>query len=124
MGVLSQLDELREKVGSTKLFFKGFPLTCPIIFRRTPSVIQKRMPSYILHNEYLQTIFRFLQTNPECIKFRENSLKTYYLRDFEPLADYNLEFIFRQLPTLYGAIENERIAAVSTCHASHVCLGI
>jgi hypothetical protein len=32
---------------------------------------------------------------------------------FDPIKDFNIEFIFRQLPTVFQVIDNEKIGSVS-----------
>lgn len=60
-----------------------------------------------------------MDTYPETAKFKEKFESHFYMTVFDPIKDYNIEFIFRQLMTTFKVIENEKIASVSA-----YCCGI
>lgn len=65
-------------------------------------------------NQYMRTLITFMDTYPETAKFKEKFESHFYMTTFDPIKDYNIEFIFRQLMTTFKVIENEKIAAVSS----------
>ena len=64
-------------------------------------------------NQYMRTLIKFMDTYPETAKFKEKFESHFYMSEFDPIKDYNIEFIFRQLMTTFKVIENEKIASVS-----------
>lgn len=61
----------------------------------------------------LETMSNFLDSNADTSRFRVKLEESYYFREFDSEKDYNLEFIFRQLPTIFNVAESERIGSVS-----------
>jgi dimeric dUTPase (all-alpha-NTP-PPase superfamily) len=67
----------------------------------------------ILNNKLLTSISTFTDTYVDCVKFYEKVKLQYYMSKFDPIKDFNIEFIFRQLPTVFQVIDNEKIGSVS-----------
>ena len=65
-------------------------------------------------NQYMSTLIKFMDSYPETAKFKEKFESHFYMTTFDPIKDYNIEFIFRQLMTTFKVIENEKIASVSS----------
>ena len=62
----------------------------------------------------LETLHDFLESNADAVRFREKLEESYYFREFDTEKDFNLDFIFRQLPTIFNVSDSERIGMVST----------
>lgn len=55
----------------------------------------------------------FMKQNGDCIKLSEKIKTHYFMATFDPVDDYNLEYIFRENLHVFGVLENERISSVS-----------
>jgi hypothetical protein len=55
----------------------------------------------------------FMKQNNDCIKLSEKIKAHYFMATFDPVQDYNLEYIFRENLHVFGVHENERIGSVS-----------
>ncbi|KAI7864646.1 hypothetical protein BDF14DRAFT_1987237 [Spinellus fusiger] len=62
-------------------------------------------------NEYLNSLDSFLEQYSDCVKFYEKIKTQFYLTEFDGVKDFNVEFIFRQLMTIFEVIDNEKIAS-------------
>lgn len=58
----------------------------------------------------------------ETIKYWDKVKSQFYIMDFDPVKDYNIEFIFRQMMTVFGVVDNEKIGSVSVAENSRVVL--
>lgn len=67
----------------------------------------------------METLCNFIESNGDIARFRAKLEESYYFREFDSDKDFNLEFIFRQLPTVFNVSESERIGSVSR----FVCAG-
>ena len=73
-------------------------------------------------NRIMASLIKFMDQYVDTIKFTEKIKSNFYMTEFDPLADYNLEFIFRQILSIFDVLENEKIASVSTiCLYLFVC---
>lgn len=88
--------------------------------RNWKSCIEHGYGKQLEENRYLQSIGRFMETYVDCIKFYDKIQTQFYMTKFDPIQDYNVEFIFRQMMTEFGVIENERIGSVSNKTPTHV----
>ncbi|KAI7894857.1 uncharacterized protein EV154DRAFT_599678 [Mucor mucedo] len=79
--------------------------------RNWKSCIQHGYGKQLEENRYLQSIGRFMETYVDCIKFYDKIQTQFYMTKFDPIQDFNIEFIFRQMMTEFGVIENERIGS-------------
>jgi hypothetical protein len=61
----------------------------------------------------METLCSFLETNADAVKFRGKLEESYFYGNFDPKLDYNIDFIFRQMPTIFNVAESERIGSVS-----------
>ncbi|KAI9277942.1 hypothetical protein BC943DRAFT_298425 [Umbelopsis sp. AD052] len=57
----------------------------------------------------LETLHDFLESNADTVRFREKLEESYYFREFDAEKDFNLDFIFRQVPTIFNVSDSERI---------------
>lgn len=64
------------------------------------------------NNKYLDCIGNFMKTYIDCIKFFEKIKSQFYMSRFDPVQDFNIEFIFRQMMTEFQVIDNEKIGSV------------
>ncbi|KAI8384828.1 uncharacterized protein BYT42DRAFT_563768 [Radiomyces spectabilis] len=80
-------------------------------YRNWESCKQRGLSNQVESNKYLSTVNNFMQHHTDCLKAFEKIRMQFYLTDFDPLKDYNVEFIFRQLMTVFGVIDNEKIAS-------------
>ncbi|KAG2185439.1 hypothetical protein INT44_002230, partial [Umbelopsis vinacea] len=62
----------------------------------------------------LETLHDFLESNADTVRFREKLEESYYFREFDAEKDFNLDFIFRQVPTIFNVSDSERIGMVSS----------
>ncbi|KAI8074159.1 hypothetical protein BC940DRAFT_290184 [Gongronella butleri] len=62
-------------------------------------------------NTIVHNLNRFLALHSDYTKMKDKVQDQYYLSQFDPLLDYNLEFIFREFPHTYNIAENERIGS-------------
>ncbi|ORE02050.1 hypothetical protein BCV72DRAFT_252709 [Rhizopus microsporus var. microsporus] len=51
------------------------------------------------NNRYLDSIGNFMETYVDCIKFFDKIQAQFYMARFDPIQDFNVEFIFRQMMT-------------------------
>ena len=75
----------------------------------------------------MASLIKFMDQYVDTIKFTEKIKSNFYMTEFDPLADYNLEFIFRQILSIFDVLENEKIASVSSIClylSVHVCLSV
>ncbi|KAG1589375.1 hypothetical protein G6F48_004655 [Rhizopus delemar] len=63
------------------------------------------------NNKYLDCIGNFMKTYIDCIKFFEKIKSQFYMSRFDPVQDFNIEFIFRQMMTEFQVIDNEKIGS-------------
>ncbi|KAF7728535.1 Tar (HIV-1) RNA binding protein 1 [Apophysomyces ossiformis] len=62
-------------------------------------------------NQYLCSFVSFFEHYPDCVKVFEKIKTNFYMTEFDPIADYNIEFIFRQMMSAFDVIDNEKIAS-------------
>lgn len=62
----------------------------------------------------MASLISFVEQYADSIKFTEKIQSQFYLTKFDPIQDYNIEFIFRQMMTIFGVIDNEKISSVSS----------
>ncbi|GAA5797284.1 hypothetical protein HPULCUR_002665 [Helicostylum pulchrum] len=79
--------------------------------RNWKSCISRGYGKKLEENKYLQSIGRFMDTYVDCIKFFDKIQSQFYMSKFDPIQDFNIEFIFRQMMTEFQVIENERIGS-------------
>ncbi|KAH8553159.1 hypothetical protein BGW37DRAFT_488649 [Umbelopsis sp. PMI_123] len=63
----------------------------------------------VANQRTLETLYDFLESNSDTVRFREKLEESYYFSEFDTEKDFNLDFIFRQLPTVFNISESERI---------------
>ncbi|RCH82928.1 Tar (HIV-1) RNA binding protein 1 [Rhizopus azygosporus] len=63
------------------------------------------------NNRYLDSIGNFMETYVDCIKFFDKIQAQFYMARFDPIQDFNVEFIFRQMMTEFQVIDNEKIGS-------------
>lgn len=68
------------------------------------------------NNKYLDSIGNFMETYVDCIKFFDKIQAQFYMARFDPIQDFNVEFIFRQMMTEFQVIDNEKIGSVRVYH--------
>lgn len=81
--------------------------------RNWKSCIERGFGKKLEENKYLQSIGHFMQTYVDCIKFFDKIQAQFYMSKFDPIKDFNVEFIFRQMMTDFQVIDNEKIGSVS-----------
>ena len=81
--------------------------------RNWKSCIDRGCGQDLEKNVYLQSIHHFMENHLDCVKFLDKISQHFYMAKFDPLLDYNVEFIFRQMMTEFQVIDNERIGSVS-----------
>ncbi|KAL1922522.1 uncharacterized protein VTP21DRAFT_10061 [Calcarisporiella thermophila] len=59
---------------------------------------------------HLHSVIQFFETNVDLIRFREKTELSYFHNGLDPIADFNLEFVFHYLPALFEVTKNERIS--------------
>ncbi|KAI8359079.1 hypothetical protein EDC96DRAFT_545587 [Choanephora cucurbitarum] len=64
-------------------------------------------------DKYIQSMNAFMDSYVDCIKYWDKLQQQFYMTKFDPVADYNIEFIFRQMLAEFDVIENERIGSKS-----------
>ena len=64
----------------------------------------------------METLCEFLETNADAVRFRAKLEESHYFREFDTEQDFNLDFIFRQMPTIFNVAESERIGSVGTSY--------
>ncbi|ORX62740.1 hypothetical protein DM01DRAFT_1403192 [Hesseltinella vesiculosa] len=62
-------------------------------------------------NPIVQGINRFAQVHPDYVKMKDRMQEQYYLAHFDPVKDFNLEFIFREFLHVFSIAHNERIGS-------------
>ncbi|KAI9494149.1 hypothetical protein BDB00DRAFT_928434 [Zychaea mexicana] len=62
-------------------------------------------------NRYMASLVTFMEQYVDTINFAEKIKSNFYMTEFNPLEDYNLEFIFRQMMSVFDVLENEKIAS-------------
>ncbi|KAI9323060.1 hypothetical protein BX666DRAFT_2016546 [Dichotomocladium elegans] len=62
-------------------------------------------------NQYMVSLIRFMENYSETSKFKDKFESQFYMTEFDPIEDFNIEFIFRQLMSVFGVIDNEKIAS-------------
>ncbi|CAO3617655.1 unnamed protein product [Cunninghamella echinulata] len=62
-------------------------------------------------NPYLQAINNYMIQSPDCKKMFDKIRTHYYMTTFDPVDDYNLEFIFRENLHIFDVAEDERIGS-------------
>lgn len=65
------------------------------------------------NNKYIQSIRTFMETYVDCIKFFDKIQTSFYMTHFDPIQDFNIEFIFRQMMSEFQVIDNEKIGSKS-----------
>ncbi|KAI9478551.1 MAG: hypothetical protein EXX96DRAFT_571334 [Benjaminiella poitrasii] len=60
---------------------------------------------------YITSILKFMETYSDCKKFFDKIDAHFYMSRFDPLEDFNVEFIFRQMMSEFDVISNEKIAS-------------
>ncbi|KAI7902965.1 uncharacterized protein BX663DRAFT_551827 [Cokeromyces recurvatus] len=63
------------------------------------------------HDPYIASILKFMETYSDCKKFFDKIDAHFYMSRFDPLQDFNIEFIFRQMMTEFDMIHNEKIGS-------------
>ncbi|KAI8096188.1 uncharacterized protein BX664DRAFT_323334 [Halteromyces radiatus] len=64
-------------------------------------------------NPYVPAMTGFIQQNGDCKKMADKIKSQYYLARFDPVQDYNIEYIFRENLHVFDILENERIGSKS-----------
>ncbi|CAO3587682.1 unnamed protein product [Absidia cylindrospora] len=74
------------------------------------------------NNPYALMMSSFMKRNADCKKVAEKIKSQYFLTTFDPIEDYNIEYIFRENLHVFGVTENERIGSKSfvRVNSSHV----
>ncbi|KAG0167145.1 Tar (HIV-1) RNA binding protein 1 [Apophysomyces sp. BC1034] len=62
-------------------------------------------------NPHLCSLVSFMERYPDITKAFEKIKSQFFMTEFDPIADFNIEFIFRQMMTLFDVIDNEKIAS-------------
>lgn len=81
--------------------------------RNWKSSMERGCGKELEENKYLQAISNFMNNHVDCVKFLDKIEKHFYMSKFDPIQDFNIEFIFRQMMTEFQVIDNERIGSVS-----------
>ncbi|CAO3698396.1 unnamed protein product [Rhizopus stolonifer] len=63
------------------------------------------------NNKYLDAMGKFMEIYVDCIKFFDKIKSQFYMSRFDPVQDFNVEFIFRQMMTEFQVIDNEKIGS-------------
>ncbi|ORZ16603.1 hypothetical protein BCR42DRAFT_415426 [Absidia repens] len=65
------------------------------------------------NNPYALMMSSFMKRHGDCKKVTEKIKSQYFLTTFDPIEDYNIEYIFRENLHVFGVAENERIGSKS-----------
>ncbi|CEP13385.1 hypothetical protein [Parasitella parasitica] len=79
--------------------------------RNYKSCIARGFGQQLEDNKYLKSIGNFMETYADCIKFFDKIQAQFYMSKFDPVQDFNVEFIFRQMMTEFQVIDNEKIGS-------------
>lgn len=79
--------------------------------RNWKSCIDRGCGKELEGNKYLQSINHFMNNHVDCVKFLDKISNIFYMSKFDPMQDFNVEFIFRQMMTEFQVIDNERIGS-------------
>ncbi|EPB84910.1 hypothetical protein HMPREF1544_08345 [Mucor circinelloides 1006PhL] len=79
--------------------------------RNYNSCIARGYGQQLEDNKYLKSLGTFMETYTDCIKFFDKIQNQFYMSKFDPIQDYNVEFIFRQMMTEFQVIDNEKIGS-------------
>ncbi|KAI8643710.1 hypothetical protein BD408DRAFT_341945 [Parasitella parasitica] len=79
--------------------------------RNYKSCIARGFGQQLEDNKYLKSIGAFMETYTDCIKFFDKIQAQFYMFKFDPVQDFNVEFIFRQMMTEFQVIDNEKIGS-------------
>lgn len=79
--------------------------------RNYKSCIARGYGQQLEDNKYLKTLGTFMETYTDCIKFFDKIQAQFYMSKFDPIQDFNVEFIFRQMMSEFQVIENEKIGS-------------
>ncbi|KAI9019565.1 hypothetical protein CLU79DRAFT_888618 [Phycomyces nitens] len=74
---------------------------------------KRKLNKDIEENDYLNSLNTFLTQYSDCVKFYDKIKSQFYLTEFDPIKDFNIEFIFRQMMTIFEVIDNEKIGSRS-----------
>ncbi|KAI8138427.1 hypothetical protein BJV82DRAFT_631498 [Fennellomyces sp. T-0311] len=80
-------------------------------FRSLNACRKRGLNPDIEKNRYMATLIKFMDQYVETIKFAEKISAQFYMTEFDINQDYNLEFIFRQMMSVFDVIENEKLAS-------------
>jgi tRNA guanosine-2'-O-methyltransferase len=80
--------------------------------RNWKGCIQRGYGQKLEENKYLKSIGTFMETYIDCIKFFDKIKSQFYMSKFDPIQDFNIEFIFRQMMSGFQVIDNEKIGSV------------
>lgn len=79
--------------------------------RNYNSCIARGLGQQLEDNAYVKSLNSFMETYTDCIKFFDKIQNQFYMSKFDPIQDYNVEFIFRQMMTEFQVIDNEKIGS-------------
>ncbi|CAO3620518.1 unnamed protein product [Mucor fragilis] len=79
--------------------------------RNYNSCIARGFGQQLEDNKYVKSLNTFMETYTDCIKFFDKIQNLFYMSKFDPIQDYNVEFIFRQMMTEFQVIDNEKIGS-------------
>ncbi|KAI9275765.1 hypothetical protein BDA99DRAFT_195528 [Phascolomyces articulosus] len=80
-------------------------------FRNLNACRSRALNADIEKNRIMASLIKFMDQYVDTIKFAEKIKSNFYMTEFDPLADYNIEFIFRQILSIFDVLENEKIAS-------------
>lgn len=79
--------------------------------RNIESCQRRNLNAALLEDKYISTLLTFMKKYADSQKLYDKIKDNFYLMRFDPLQDFNIEFIFRELMTLFDVIDNEKISS-------------
>ncbi|KAI8988894.1 hypothetical protein BDB01DRAFT_719270 [Pilobolus umbonatus] len=70
--------------------------------RNWKSCIERGYGKQVEQNKYLKAMGHFMDTYVDCVKFIDKIKAQFYMSKFDPIEDFNVEFIFRQMMAFFN----------------------